>query len=55
MATEVLELSVKTNIGQSITSLKELKEAIKAAKDEQIAMANKFGATSQEAINASKN
>jgi hypothetical protein len=54
MATEVLELSVKTNIGQSITSLKELKEAIKAAKDEQIAMANKFGATSQEAINASK-
>jgi hypothetical protein len=40
MATEVLELSVKTNIGQSITSLKELKEAIKAAKDEQIAMAN---------------
>jgi hypothetical protein len=55
MATEVLELSVKTNIGQSITSLKELKDAIKAAKDEQIAMANKFGATSQEAINASKN
>jgi hypothetical protein len=54
MATEVLELSVKTNIGQSISSLKELKEAIKAAKDEQIAMANKFGATSQEAINASK-
>jgi hypothetical protein len=54
MATEVLELSVKTNIGQSITSLKELKDAIKAAKDEQIAMANKFGATSQEAINASK-
>jgi hypothetical protein len=33
MATEVLELSVKTNIGQSITSLKELKDAIKAAKD----------------------
>jgi hypothetical protein len=55
MATEVLELSVKTNIGQSITSLKELKDAIKSAKDEQIAMANKFGATSQEAINASKN
>jgi hypothetical protein len=55
MATEVLELSVKTNIGQSISSLKELKDAIKAAKDEQIAMANKFGATSQEAINASKN
>ena len=54
MATEVLELSVKTNIGQSITSLKELKDAIKAAKDEQIAMANKFGATSKEAINASK-
>jgi hypothetical protein len=54
MATEVLELSVKTNIGQSISSLKELKEAIKAAKDEQIAMANQFGATSQEAINASK-
>jgi hypothetical protein len=55
MATEVLELSVKTNIGQSISSLKELKEAIKAAKDEQIAMANKFGATSEQAINASKN
>jgi hypothetical protein len=54
MATEVLELSVKTNIGQSISSLKELKDAIKAAKDEQIAMANKFGATSQEAINASQ-
>jgi hypothetical protein len=54
MAKEVLELSVKTNIGQSISSLKELKEAIKAAKDEQIAMANQFGATSQEAINASK-
>ena len=54
MATEVLELSVKTNIGQSITSLKELKDAIKAAKDEQIAMANKFETTSQEAINASK-
>jgi hypothetical protein len=55
MATEVLELSVKTNIGQSITSLKELKDAIRAAKDEQIAMANKFGATSEQAINASKN
>ena len=55
MATEVLELDVKTNIGQSITSLKELKEAIKAAKDEQIAMANKFGATSEQAINASRN
>jgi hypothetical protein len=54
MATEVLELSVKTNIGQSITSLKELQKAIKEAKDEQIAMANQFGATSQEAINASK-
>jgi hypothetical protein len=54
MATEVLELDVKTNIGQSITSLKELQKAIKEAKDEQIAMANKFGATSQEAINASK-
>ena len=54
MATEVLELSVKTNIGQSITSLKELKAAIKAAKDEQIAMANQFGATSEQAINASK-
>jgi hypothetical protein len=54
MATEVLELSVKTNIGQSITSLKELKDAIRAAKDEQIAMANKFGATSEQAINASK-
>jgi hypothetical protein len=54
MATEVLELSVKTNIGQSITSLKELKDAIRAAKDEQIAMANKFGATSGQAINASK-
>jgi hypothetical protein len=54
MATEVLELSVKTNIGQSITSLKELRDAIKAAKDEQIAMANKFGATSQEAKNASQ-
>ena len=54
MATEVLELSVKTNIGQSISSLKELRDAIKAAKDEQIAMANKFGATSQEAKNASQ-
>ena len=54
MATEVLELSVKTNVGESISSLKELRDAIKAAKDEQIAMANKFGATSQEAKNASQ-
>jgi hypothetical protein len=54
MATEVLELDVKTNVGESISSLKELRDAIKAAKDEQIAMANKFGATSQEAKNASQ-
>jgi hypothetical protein len=54
MATEVLELSVKTNVGESISSLKELRDAIRAAQDEQIAMANKFGATSQEAKNASQ-
>jgi hypothetical protein len=54
MATEVLELDVKTNVGESISSLKELRDAIRAAQDEQIAMANKFGATSQEAKIASQ-
>ena len=39
---------------KSISSFKDLKTAIKAAKDEQIAMSEKFGATSVEATNAAK-
>ena len=39
---------------KSISSFKDLKTAIKAAKDEQIAMSEKFGTTSDEATNASK-
>jgi len=39
---------------KSISSFKDLKTAIKAAKDEQIAMAEKFGSTSKEATEAAK-
>ena len=39
---------------KSISSFKDLKEAIKAAQDEQIAMSLKFGSTSAETVNATK-
>jgi len=55
MATEkiIMEAEVK-GVEKSITSFKDLKTAIKAAKDEQLAMAEKFGATSAEAVKAGK-
>ena len=48
-----MEAEVK-GVEKSITSFKDLKIAIKLAKDEQIAMAEKFGATSAEAVKAGK-
>lgn len=43
-----------TGVEKTISSFKDLKTAIKAAKEEQIAMSEKFGATSAEATNAGK-
>ena len=55
MATEKIGIEVEvTGAEKSISSFKDLKTAIKAAKDEQIAMTEKFGSTSTEAINATK-
>ena len=48
-----IEVEVK-GTSQSIESLKDLKAAIKAAKDEQVKTAAAFGTSSQEYINASK-
>lgn len=51
------EIGFNVTVGgaeKSISSFKDLKTAIKAAKDEQIAMSEKFGSTSTEAINATK-
>ena len=55
MATEkiIMEAEVK-GVEKSITSFKDLKIAIKEARDEQLAMSIKFGATSVEATNAGK-
>jgi hypothetical protein len=47
------DLEVK-GVEQSITSVKELKNAIKAAKDEQVKAAEQFGVASKEFTNASK-
>ena len=55
MATEKIGIEVEVKGAEkSISSFKDLKTAIKAAKDEQIAMSEKFGASSVEAVNASK-
>ena len=55
MATEKIGIEVEVKGAEkSISSFKDLKTAIKAAKDEQIAMTEKFGSTSIEAINATK-
>lgn len=55
MATEKIGIEVEVKGAEkSISSFKDLKTAIKAAKDEQIAMTEKFGSTSTEAINATK-
>ena len=48
-----MEAEVK-GVEKSITSFKDLKIAIKEARDEQLAMSIKFGATSVEATNAGK-
>lgn len=48
------ELEVK-GVEQSIESVKDLKNAIKAAKDEQVKMAAAFGDSSKEYLDASKN
>ena len=55
MAQEKIGIEVEVKGAEkSISSFKDLKTAIKAAKDEQIAMSEKFGASSVEAVNASK-
>ena len=55
MATEKIGIEVEVKGAEkSISSFKDLKTAIKAAKDEQIAMTEKFGATSAEAVKAGK-
>lgn len=55
MATEKIGIEVEVKGAEkSISSFKDLKEAIKAAKNEQLAMSEKFGATSAEAVKASK-
>ena len=55
MATEKIGIEVEVKGAEkSISSFKDLKTAIKAAKDEQIAMTEKFGSTSVEATNAAK-
>ena len=55
MATEKIGIEVEVKGAEkSISSFKDLKTAIKAARDEQIAMSEKFGSTSVEAVNASK-
>ena len=55
MATEKIGIEVEVKGAEkSISSFKDLKEAIKAAKNEQLAMSEKFGATSVEATAAAK-
>jgi hypothetical protein len=55
MATEKIGIEVEVKGAEkSISSFKDLKTAIKAAKDEQIAMSEKFGSTSVEATAAAK-
>ena len=55
MATEKIGIEVEVKGAEkTISSFKDLKTAIKAAKDEQIAMSEKFGASSVEATNAAK-
>jgi hypothetical protein len=56
MAENKVSLDVEvTGVEQSINSVKDLKTALKAARDEQIATASKFGESSKEYIAASKN
>ena len=55
MAKEEIGFNVTVGgVEKSISSFKDLKEAIKAAQDEQIAMSLKFGSTSAETVNATK-
>jgi hypothetical protein len=55
MATENVGFNVTVEgVEKTISSFKDLKIAIKAAKEEQIVMSEKFGATSVQAVNAGK-
>jgi hypothetical protein len=54
MPTEVVVLDVQTNTSQAEGSVKSLKSQLKEATIEVQAMADKFGATSKEAIDAAK-
>lgn len=55
MATEKIGIEVEVKGAEkTISSFKDLKTAIKAAKDEQIAMTEKFGASSEQATKAAK-
>ena len=55
MAKEEIGFNVTVGgVEKSISSFKDLKEAIKAAQDEQIAMSLKFGSTAAETVNATK-
>jgi hypothetical protein len=52
MATEVLELSVKTNIGETTQSMASLNAQLKEAQQEVQKLSDKFGATSKAAVEA---
>jgi hypothetical protein len=52
MATEVLELSVKTNIGETTQSMASLNAQLKEAQQEVQELSDKFGATSKAAVEA---
>jgi DNA repair exonuclease SbcCD ATPase subunit len=54
MATEVLELSVKTNIGETTQSMASLNAQLKEAQQEVQELSDKFGATSKAAVEAAK-
>jgi hypothetical protein len=54
MATEVLELSVKTNIGETTQSMASLNAQLKEAQQEVQKLSDKFGATSKAAVEAAK-
>jgi hypothetical protein len=54
MAKEVLELSVKTNIGETTQSMASLNAQLKEAQQEVQELSDKFGATSKAAVEAAK-
>lgn len=55
MAKKVIELEVKTNLPDAEGSVKSLRQQLREAQQEVASLSDKFGATSQEAINAAKN